>query len=129
MTVRIDYKLCNGCPKRAEGFCEEICPGDLFFIENGKAVLREPADCWDCFACVKACPRSALSVELPFQISEAKHRLTARVKKNHIVWRMFDRNGNTLVTYTIPNRKGSLSSDTTNSQTKNTDRESCKEKP
>jgi len=112
MTVRIDFKLCNGCPKRAGGCCEEICPGDLFFRENGKAALREPADCWDCFACVKACPCSALSVELPFQISESKHRLTARVKKNHIVWRLLDRSGRTLATYNIRNRNGPLSSDT-----------------
>ena len=69
-------------PGDPEGCCEEICPGDLFYREQGKAVMREPSDCWDCCACVKACPRAALSIELPFQISEAKHRLTARIKKN-----------------------------------------------
>lgn len=105
MTVHIDYKLCNGCPKNPEGCCEEICPGDLFYRKNKKAVMREPADCWDCFACVKACPRSALSVELPFQISEDKHRLTARCKKNCIVWRLLDRKGKILFKHSMLNRK------------------------
>ena len=105
MSVRLDVDMCNGCPKRHEGCCEEICPGDLFYRKDGKAVLREPSDCWDCFACVKACPRSALSVELPFQISEEKHRLTARVKKNTIVWKLVDFKGSEIISFTIPNRK------------------------
>jgi adenylylsulfate reductase subunit B len=104
MTVRVDYILCNGCPGRAEGCCEEICPGDLFYRNNGKAVMREPSDCWDCFSCVKACPRSALSVELPFQISEAKNRLIARIKKNCINWKLIDCRGKILAKYSIQNR-------------------------
>ena len=110
MSVRLDVDMCDGCPKRREGCCEEICPGDLFFRKEGKAVLREPSDCWDCFACVKSCPRSALSVELPFQISEEKHRLTARVKKNTIVWKIVDYNGNEIISFTIPNRKSKIES-------------------
>lgn len=105
MSVRLDIDICNGCLKRKEGCCEEICPGDLFYRENGKAVLREPSDCWDCFACVKACPRSALSVELPFQISEEKNRLTARVKKNNILWELMDCNGVKILSFKIQNRK------------------------
>ena len=66
--------------------------------------MRGPSDCWDCCACVKACPRAALSIELPFQISEAKHRLTARIKKNTIVWKLLDRNGKTIAAYKIPLR-------------------------
>lgn len=104
MTVRIDKKRCNGCPRRAEGCCEEICPGDLFYRRQGKAELREASDCWDCFACVKACPREALSVELPFQISPARHRLIARLKKNRIDWKLLDRTGTILQTFSIPNK-------------------------
>jgi len=108
MTIHIDYSLCNGCPDRTEGYCEEICPGDLFFRQDGKAVMREPADCWDCFACVKACPRLALFGDLPFQISEVRHRLTARIVPNHIVWTLLDRNGEIIATYTILNKTTSL---------------------
>ncbi len=105
MSVYINTDICNGCLKRQEGCCEEVCPGDLFYRKEGKAVIREPADCWDCFACVKACPRSALSVGLPFQISEEKHRLTARVKKNTIVWKLVDCEDRDIISFTIVNRK------------------------
>lgn len=104
MTVLIDYRLCNGCPGRPEACCEEICPGDLFRRENGKATLREPAECWDCCACVKVCPRAALSITLPFQISEAQHRLIARLRKSHIIWKLIDRFGNNIASYKIENQ-------------------------
>jgi adenosine phosphosulfate reductase beta subunit len=104
MTVRIDVERCNGCGKRSEGCCEEICPGDLFYREHGKAQLREPSDCWDCFACVKACPREALCIELPFQISESRHRLSARIKDDTILWKMYDLHGSLINQCSIPNR-------------------------
>ncbi len=105
MTVRIDKNLCNGCGKRPEGFCEEVCPGDLFYRKQEKAHLREPSDCWDCFACVKDCPRGALSVELPFQISETKNRMIARIKGGNITWQLLDRQGEPLAEYRLLNRK------------------------
>jgi adenylylsulfate reductase, subunit B len=105
MTVRIDRKLCNGCPGRREGCCEEVCPGDLFYRIAGQACLREAADCWDCCSCVKACPREALSVELPFQISEARLRLSARQRGGHIQWTMHDHEGGTVAEYEIQNRR------------------------
>ncbi|MCP4715910.1 MAG: adenylylsulfate reductase [Deltaproteobacteria bacterium] len=105
MTVLINHRLCNGCPDHDEGRCEEICPGDLFYRHEGQARLREPSDCWDCFSCVKACPRAALSIELPFQISEARLRLTARIKENHIVWKLRDHADKALLSYTIKNRQ------------------------
>jgi adenylylsulfate reductase subunit B len=104
MTVRIDLERCNGCGERSEGCCEEICPGDLFYREHGKARLREPSDCWDCFSCVKACPREALCIELPFQISESRHRLSARIKSGHILWKMYDLHGKQINQCSIPNR-------------------------
>lgn len=104
MTVRIDVERCNGCGKRSEGCCEEICPGDLFYREHGKAQLQEPSDCWDCFACVKACPREALCIELPFQISASRHRLSARIKPDHILWKMHDAQGSLINQCSIPNR-------------------------
>ena len=116
MTVRIDLNRCNGCGKRFEGCCEEICPGDLFYRENGKAALREPAECWDCFACVKACPREALSIELPFQISESRHRLSARFNNNHIVWSMSDADGNPINCCSIANRVPDEESESRESQ-------------
>ncbi|MCX8044154.1 MAG: hypothetical protein N3B18_08520 [Desulfobacterota bacterium] len=104
MTVRIDYSRCNGCPKRAEACCEEVCPGNLLYRSGGKAQLRDRAECWDCFACVKVCPLGALSVELPFQISEARNTLSARMASHHIIWTLRDRTGAVIQTYIIQNR-------------------------
>jgi len=104
MTVLIDRKLCNGCPGRSEGCCEEVCPGDLFYRVAGQACLREAGDCWDCCSCVKACPREALSVELPFQISEARLRLSARQRGGHIQWKMHNHEGETVAEFEIQNR-------------------------
>jgi len=104
MTVRIDLTLCNGCTDRPESICEEICPGDLLYRKDGKAFLREPSDCWDCFACVKECPSKALSIELPFQISESRQRLTACMKENSILWRLVDQEGKDLAKYLLKNR-------------------------
>jgi len=72
---------------------------------SGKATVRDPAECWDCFACVKACPRNALWIELPFQISEARNRLMARLTRKHIVWTLCDASGAVISTYIVQNRK------------------------
>jgi len=66
--------------------------------------MREPSDCWDCCSCIKACPRAALSIELPFQISESLHRLVARPRKNHMLWKLIERTGKVIASYTIVNR-------------------------
>jgi adenylylsulfate reductase subunit B len=105
MTVHIDARLCNGCPDQEQGCCEEVCPGDLLYRESGRACLREPSDCWDCFACVKACPRAALFVELPFQISEARLRLSARQHDTHIDWTLRDYHNKLVTKYSITNKK------------------------
>lgn len=93
MSVNIDTDLCTGCPDHGESPCEEVCPGDLFFRKDGKAVLREDSDCWDCLACVKACPHQALTVSLPFQICESRLRMTAAIYDDLIHWTVVDVNG------------------------------------
>lgn len=104
MTVRISFERCNGCPRRQEACCEEVCPGDLFIRVDGKASVRTPEECWDCFACVKACPRNALWIELPFQISETRNRLLARITRMQCLWTLCDATGAVISTYKIQNR-------------------------
>jgi len=106
MSVYIDTDLCTGCPDHGESPCEEVCPGDLFFRKDGKAVLREDPDCWDCLACVKACPHQALTVSLPFQISESRQRMFASIKDNLIHWKVVDVSGHTVAEYFQKNRAG-----------------------
>jgi len=104
MTVRINLERCDGCGQRDETFCGEICPGDLLFREEGRIRLREPEGCWDCFACVKVCPHEALCIDLPLQISQSRHCLSALIKTDHILWKMYDRQGHLINQCTIPNR-------------------------
>lgn len=79
MPIIISKERCNGC--RA---CTEICPGDLIAFNNKtrKAYIPEPSDCWECFSCVKVCPRTAIEIVLPYQIAYYKASLTARFSKD-----------------------------------------------
>ena len=50
MSIRIDQKKCVGCRK-----CSEVCPGTLIVMEDKKAVMKYPKNCWGCVSCVKEC--------------------------------------------------------------------------
>lgn len=71
MPARIDPNLCDGCRGTPEPPCVRVCPGDIvakdFTLE--RSFLRCAAECWDCYACVKVCPRNAIQVELPYAIA------------------------------------------------------------
>ena len=54
----VDSKKCTGCAK-----CEEVCPVDVFSIEDGKAVVKNPDACIGCKACEASCPEKAIVVE------------------------------------------------------------------
>ena len=66
--VRTDK--CDGCKGRDQAACMYICPHDLMKLdidgsETGhamKAWNQEPEQCWECYACVKICPRQAVEV-------------------------------------------------------------------
>ncbi len=50
---------CDGC-----GDCVDICPSDIMHIDTTtrRAYNIEPNMCWECYACVKACPQNAIDV-------------------------------------------------------------------
>jgi len=50
VTIVIGDK-CDGC-----GECVDICPSEVFEIENRKAVVVNLDECVECCACVEACP-------------------------------------------------------------------------
>lgn len=61
--------------------------GDLLFRNpSGKCAIRDSRDCWDCAACVKACPRQAIEMVLPAQIGGRGSTLKAHQKKNTVMW-------------------------------------------
>ena len=77
MPAKIDANLCDGCRGSPEPPCVRSCPGDIVAkdFNREKAYLRCTGECWDCYACVKACPRNAIQVELPYAISRRVGRL------------------------------------------------------
>jgi adenylylsulfate reductase subunit B len=95
MGVIVDRRKCNGCKGLEEPKCVRICPGDLMAIDEktGKSYIREFSDCWDCMACVKACPRGALEVRLPYQIALYGGKLKPKVRKDSILWILKDNRG------------------------------------
>jgi len=68
MPTYVSTERCDGCEGRKEAACVDICPHDLMRLDPdgsatgnaGKAYNQEPEQCWECYACVKACPRQAL---------------------------------------------------------------------
>lgn len=95
MPPRIDIAKCNGCKGRSESFCEEVCPGDLMYVDpkTGHSCCRSLRDCWDCMSCVKACPRGAIETRIPYQLGYYKASLRPIMGKNKIFWKCVDIHG------------------------------------
>lgn len=87
MSIKVDETLCNGCRGAKEPLCVRICPGNLLKTGlTGKAGIRDARDCWDCAACVKACPQQAIALYLPAQIGGRGAHLKARQYRDKTVW-------------------------------------------
>ena len=61
----IDKEKCIEC-----GTCAQICPLDVIRFTkdvsgNKIVVVKYPSECWHCRACVKDCPRGAISLRYP----------------------------------------------------------------
>jgi len=98
--IDINVNKCNGCKQLDEPRCVDICPGNLLFInQDGKEAIYDPSECWDCFACVKACPRLALAIRLPFQINESMAKLIGYHINNDTVWEFREQNGTLIERY------------------------------
>jgi NAD-dependent dihydropyrimidine dehydrogenase PreA subunit len=54
----IDIEACTGC-----GECVEVCPTEVFEIQDGKSVIIQPEECIECGACVDACPEECITLE------------------------------------------------------------------
>lgn len=56
-TLKLDENLCIGC-----SLCSQVCPQQVFEMDNGKARITDIDACMECGACVNNCPVAALSV-------------------------------------------------------------------
>jgi len=58
MALKYDRDCCIGC-----GSCAEVCPVDVWEIEDDKAKPVRADDCIECGACVDACPGNCISLD------------------------------------------------------------------
>jgi len=56
-TLRLDRAACTGCTR-----CTEVCPHDVFAMEDRRARIVDLDACIECGACAKNCPARAISV-------------------------------------------------------------------
>lgn len=55
--VEVDPELCEGCES-----CVDICPNEVFEMQDGLAVPVNMDDCVGCESCVEECPNDAITV-------------------------------------------------------------------
>jgi len=78
---------CDGC-----GYCVDICPSDIMHIDTTyrRAYNIEPNMCWECCACVKACPQNGYADFAPLGHSV---RVLREEEKGTISWKITFRDG------------------------------------
>ena len=57
VSLELDELRCNGC-----GMCLDVCPHEVFVLENNKARIVDRDTCIECGACQLNCPRKAITV-------------------------------------------------------------------
>ncbi|HBA89363.1 MAG TPA: ferredoxin [Geobacter sp.] len=57
-TLELDRALCVGC-----GRCLEVCPHQVFEMEQKRARLCDRDACMECGACARNCPVAAIRVD------------------------------------------------------------------
>ena len=56
--VLINTDKCNGC-----GECVDICPSDVYEIQDGKSIVINAEECVGCESCMEVCERNAITVK------------------------------------------------------------------
>ncbi len=83
---------CDGC-----GHCVDICPSDIMHIDKTyrRAYNIEPSMCWECYACVKACPQNAIDCRGYSDFAPLGHSVRAlrEEEKGTIGWKIKFRDG------------------------------------
>lgn len=86
--------------------CVDICPSDIMQIDpaQGRAYNLEPAMCWECFACVKACPEGAVEVRGYADFAPLGARVVPNRTTDRIYWTIRMRGGE-VKEFSFPIRK------------------------
>jgi adenylylsulfate reductase, subunit B len=79
---------CDGCKALDKPACAYICPNDLMILDAalGKSFNQEPDQCWECYACVKTCPQSAIAMRGYSDVMPLGASLTPLRGTDSIMW-------------------------------------------
>ena len=58
VTLQLDQQICIGCVR-----CLEVCPHQVFAMNDKKAVMVDRDACMECGACALNCPVKAITVD------------------------------------------------------------------
>jgi len=105
MPTFVNPDKCDGCQALATPACMYICPADLMKLDTsiGKAFNQEPDACWECFACVKMCPQSAIDLRGYADVMPMGATATPLRGTDSIIWALKFRDG-TLKRFRFPIR-------------------------
>jgi NAD-dependent dihydropyrimidine dehydrogenase PreA subunit len=53
----VDQERCNGC-----GNCVDICPSEVYEMQEDKSNAIRPEDCIECSACVNQCQMESIQL-------------------------------------------------------------------
>jgi len=92
---------CDGCKGQDQVACVSICPDDLMKLDQDgtetgwamKAFNREPEQCWECYACIKSCPRQAIECLHYADLVPMGATVQPQRGNNSITWTISLRNG------------------------------------
>jgi len=85
---------CDGCKALDKTACQYICPNDLMVLnaQTMKAYNRDPAMCWECYSCVKICPKQAIEVRAYADFVPLGGSVTPMRSSEDILWTVQFRN-------------------------------------
>jgi len=95
MPSYVILEKCDGCKGQDKTACQHACPNDLMVLntQTMKAYNRDPAMCWECMCCVKACPQQAMSVRGYADFIPMGASVTPLRGTEDIMWTVKFRNG------------------------------------
>ena len=95
MPTYVNPNKCDGCKALDRPACHYICPSDIMALDPalGKAYNLEPDMCWECYACVKTCPQSAIDIRGYNDVVPLGASLTPLRGTDSIMWTVKFRDG------------------------------------
>ena len=57
------YIICEPCVSTCDTACVDVCPVEVFEMQDGKSVPVNAEECLGCESCVEVCEEGAITVE------------------------------------------------------------------